>query len=173
MSSETMTGEQADGDVRAARDAIVEAVLPQVAFDGWTMKTVAAAATDAGLPHGTAERLFPKGVVDLLGHLSDLSDRKMLAAMTESGETVNRTRDRLAMAVRLRIEVNAPYKEFDPPGLLVSGPAPEHVRRGAKHAAHGRRPVVRGWRHRHRLQLLHQARTAGAGLCCHRALLAR
>lgn len=111
MNSEAMTVEDADGEVRAARDAIVEAVLPQVAFDGWTMKTVAAAATAAGQPAGAAERLFPRGVIEVVSHLSDLSDRKMLAAMAERDVDAAGMRDRIAMAVRLRIETNAPYKE--------------------------------------------------------------
>lgn len=111
MNSETMTVDQAEGEVRAARDAIVAALLPQVAFDGWTMKTVAAAAADAGYPDGTAERLFPRGVIDVLSHLSDLSDRKMLAAMTGQESAVTRVRGRIALAVRLRIETNAAYKE--------------------------------------------------------------
>lgn len=111
MNSDTMTVEQAEGEVRAARDAIVDAVLPQVAFDGWTMKTVAAAAADAGYPEGAAERLFPRGVIDVLSHLSALSDRKVLAAMSGEDVAGMGVRDRVARAVRLRIETNAAYKE--------------------------------------------------------------
>ncbi len=111
MNSETMTVEQAEDEVRAARDAILEAVLPQVAFDGWTMKTVASAAEGAGFPAGTAERLFLKGVIDVLSHLSDQSNRKMLAAMGNHDVAPASVRDRIALAVRLRIEVNASYKE--------------------------------------------------------------
>jgi len=111
MSSETMTVEQAEGEVRAARDAIVEAVLPNVAFDGWTMKAVAAAAADAGYPAGTAARLFPQGVIDVLRHLSDLSDRKMLAAMSGRDLGMVPLRERVALAVRARIEAYAPHKE--------------------------------------------------------------
>ncbi len=111
MNSETMTVEQADGEIRAARDAILEAVLPQVAFDGWTMKTVASAAERAGFPAGTAERLFPKGVIDVLSHLSDRSNRKMLAAMADHDMAPTSVRDRIARAVKLRIEANASYKE--------------------------------------------------------------
>lgn len=111
MSSETMTVEQAEGEVRAARDAIVEAVLPNVAFDGWTMKAVATAAADAGYPSGTAERLFPRGMIDVLSHLSDLSDRKMLAAMAGRDVALMPVHERVALAVRLRIESYGAHKE--------------------------------------------------------------
>jgi ubiquinone biosynthesis protein COQ9 len=79
MSSEATTAEEAETQARTTRDAIVEAALPHVAFDGWTMKTVAAAAEDAGYRRETAERLFPGGVSDVLRHWSDLSVRRAVS----------------------------------------------------------------------------------------------
>jgi ubiquinone biosynthesis protein COQ9 len=111
MNSDAMTAEQAEGEVRATRDAIIETVLPQVAFDGWTMKAVTAAVEVAGYPPGTADRVFPNGVIEVLSHLADLSDRKLLAGMAERDVTAMGVRDRIAAAVRLRIEINGAYKE--------------------------------------------------------------
>jgi ubiquinone biosynthesis protein COQ9 len=111
MSSEATTAEEAETQARTTRDAIVEAALPHVAFDGWTMKTVAAAAEDAGYRRETAERLFPGGVSDVLRHWSDLSDRTMLAEMAGRDLSGSGVRDRVAAALRARIEVNAANKE--------------------------------------------------------------
>lgn len=111
MSSDGMTAEQAETETRTIRDAIVEAALPHVAFDGWTMKTAAIAAEDAGYPRETADRVFPRGASDMLRHWSDLSDRTMLAEMAGRDPSAMGVRDRVAAALRVRIEVNAVHKE--------------------------------------------------------------
>lgn len=111
MSSNAMTADQAEDEIRLIRDAIVEAMLPEVAFDGWTAKSLSAAATAAGYPPGTAARVFPGGIVEVLRHWSDLSDRKMLAAMAGRNTAAMSVRDRVAAAVRTRIEVIAAHKE--------------------------------------------------------------
>lgn len=111
MSSDGTTAEQAEMERRSIRDAIVEAALPHVAFDGWTMKTAATGAEDAGYPRETAERVFPGGVSDMLRHWSDLSDRTMLTGMAGRDLSGMGVRDRVAAALRVRIEVNAAHKE--------------------------------------------------------------
>lgn len=111
MSSDGMTAEQAEMERRTIRDAIVGAALPHVAFDGWTMKTAAIAAEDAGYPRETADRVFPGGVSDMLRHWSDLSDRTMLAEMAGRDLSAMGVRERIATALRVRIEVNGAHKE--------------------------------------------------------------
>jgi ubiquinone biosynthesis protein COQ9 len=111
MSSDGTTAEQAEMETRTIRDAIVEAALPHVAFDGWTMKTAAMAAEDAGYPRETADRVFPGGVSEMLRHWSDLSDRTMLAEMAGRDLAGMGVRQRVAAALRVRIEVNAMNKE--------------------------------------------------------------
>lgn len=111
MSSDPMTAEQAEDEMREIRDAIVEAMLPEVAFDGWTPKSLAAAASAAGYPPGTAARVFPGGIVCVLRHWSDLSDRKMLGGMASRDTAAMKVRERIAAAVRMRIEVATGGKE--------------------------------------------------------------
>lgn len=111
MSSDGTTAEQAEMETRTIRDAIVEAALPHVAFDGWTMKTAALAAEDAGYPRETADRVFPRGVSEMLRHWSDLSDRTMLAEIAGRDLAGMGVRQRVAAALRVRIEVNAIHKE--------------------------------------------------------------
>lgn len=111
MSADAMTVEQAEDETRKIRDAIVEAMVPEAAFDGWTPKSLVAAANAAGYPDGTAARVFPGGIAEVLRHWSDLSDRKMLAEMAERDTAAMKVRDRVAAAVRARIELNAAHKE--------------------------------------------------------------
>ena len=49
----------------AARQAVVAAALPHVAFDGWTDRTLAHAVEDAGVDPGLSRLAFPRGGVDL------------------------------------------------------------------------------------------------------------
>ncbi len=88
----------------AERDAAIEALLPNVPFDGWTMAALrAAAAPDADL-------LFPGGVTDMVEAYCDLGDRWMEqgAAADLSGLGLSK---RVRAIVALRLEQNRPYKD--------------------------------------------------------------
>jgi len=91
----TMTG---------VRDAIIEAALIHVAFDGWTPRTLRAAAVDAGFEAAQADRAFPGGAADAVAHWCDLADRRMEEALTHSGTEGLRLHERVARAIRLRLE---------------------------------------------------------------------
>ena len=98
-------------NIEKARDKILLAMLPHVAFDGWTARSLGAGVADAGFPPDMAFRAFPDGLAGVIGHWSDYGDRKMLKGMERSSRDSMRVRDRIAAGVRLRIEVNAPYRE--------------------------------------------------------------
>ncbi len=86
------------------RDDILLAALPHVAFDGWSLRTLRQAARDAGYDAATAERVFPDGPVALVEHFSAYADRKMVEALSRPDYAAIRLRDKLALAVRLRLE---------------------------------------------------------------------
>src|SRR5260221_1852981 len=90
------------------RDRLIEAILPDVAFDGWSRRAIRVAARRIGMPAGEAEALFPRGAPDMIAAFSRLADRQMLerleAAMVEP---VSLSR-RVALALRLRFEVLLP-----------------------------------------------------------------
>ncbi|MCJ8138641.1 COQ9 family protein [Falsirhodobacter halotolerans] len=52
-------------DARQIRDAVIDAALGHVAFDGWTETTLRAAIADAGVDPVSARAQFPRGAVDL------------------------------------------------------------------------------------------------------------
>jgi ubiquinone biosynthesis protein COQ9 len=93
------------------RDRLLEAALAHVPFDGWSRRSLFAAAADAGSDPGLARRLFPRGGDDLLAHLERWADRQMLARIdTEELQTL-RVRERIARLVRARLEVLTPHRE--------------------------------------------------------------
>ena len=44
------------------KNAVIDAALAHVAFDGWSEATLRAALTDAGVSQGLGRALFPRGV---------------------------------------------------------------------------------------------------------------
>lgn len=98
-------------DEEAVRDEILSSVLINVAFDGWIDRSVKDGAELAGYDMATVDRVFPDGVDDMIRHWSDWGDRVMRADMAELDLGAMRLRDRIATAVRRRIEFYAPHKE--------------------------------------------------------------
>src|SRR2546425_13298833 len=60
------------------RDRLIAALLPDVAFDGWSRHTLRMAARRAGVPTGEALALFPRGAPDMVVSFSRWADRQML-----------------------------------------------------------------------------------------------
>ncbi|MBB4266873.1 COQ9 family protein [Roseospira visakhapatnamensis] len=88
----------------AIRDVLVDTALMHVAFDGWTMKSLRAAARDADFDAEQADRAFPKGPVQAVAHWCDLADRRMEAALDEADTEGLRLPERVALAIRLRLQ---------------------------------------------------------------------
>lgn len=93
------------------RDRILLATLPHVAFDGWVKRSIELGAADAGCGPEVVRRVFPGGADEMIRYWSDSSDQRMIAAMEKLNLEQMRMRDRIATAVRKRIEFNAPYRE--------------------------------------------------------------
>ena len=83
---------------------LLNAALPHVAFDGWSETTFLAAIEDAAVSDALARALCPRGAVDLAVAYHRAGDDVMLAELAKADLSEMRFRDRIAMAVRLRIE---------------------------------------------------------------------
>lgn len=91
---------------------ILDAALPAVAFDGWTMATLENAATAMGLTAFDVKRAFPSGVADALALFSRRADEQMLATLTaEHDLSKMKIRERIATAVMTRLRQQAPHRE--------------------------------------------------------------
>ncbi len=83
---------------------LLAAALSHVPFDGWSDVTLRAAAQDAGLAEGIARAIFPRGGVDLALAYHASGDEEMVERLTETDLSALRFRDRIATAVRLRLD---------------------------------------------------------------------
>jgi ubiquinone biosynthesis protein COQ9 len=93
------------------RDAILQAALPHVAFDGWTRRAMRRGAADAGYDAATADRAFPYGAADMVAHYSDLADRRMAEELARRDLGSMKIRERIAAAIRVRLEQAGPHRE--------------------------------------------------------------
>ncbi|WP_149587467.1 COQ9 family protein [Tabrizicola flagellatus] len=84
---------------------LLDAALPHVPFDGWSDRTLTAAAADAGIAPGLARSLFPRGGVDLALAYHARGDSEMRARLAATDLSALRFRDRIARAVRIRLEL--------------------------------------------------------------------
>jgi len=69
------------------RDAAIKAMLPNVPFDGWTIRALRSGLTTAALPADEAAILFPGGAADMIAVFCDLADRRMTDAAATLAET--------------------------------------------------------------------------------------
>jgi ubiquinone biosynthesis protein COQ9 len=98
-------------DRDAVRAAIVDSTLPHVPFDGWTQAALQNGAEDAGFDKVMALRVFPGGPVEAVEFWSQLTDRRMLAALEQRDLASLKVRERIATAIRLRLEQTAGHRE--------------------------------------------------------------
>lgn len=109
------TGQDAHARALAAlaarKDAILTAMLPDVAFDGWTDATLRRGAVAAGFHPQEALAAFPGGPVEAACWFSDWADRQMQAALAATDMNGLKVRERVTLAVRRRLEILIPYRE--------------------------------------------------------------
>jgi ubiquinone biosynthesis protein COQ9 len=84
---------------------LLEAAKPHVPFDGWSGTTLRLAAAEAGMSRAIAEAACPRGAVDLALAYHEAGDAAMVAALDAADLTAMRFRDRVAFAVRTRLEL--------------------------------------------------------------------
>jgi ubiquinone biosynthesis protein COQ9 len=114
---------------RDLKDSLIMAMLPDVAFDGWSLLTLHAAARRLGMPEAEAETLFPRGAADMVAQFSDWADRRMLEAA--EGLEGMRVRERISTLMRARLAVLEPHREAVRRGLSVLA-LPQNAALGAR-----------------------------------------
>jgi ubiquinone biosynthesis protein COQ9 len=91
------------------RDEILPLALAEVPALGFTDATLKAAAEKAGVNAAELKAAFPNGGASLVEAFSHWADERMLETMR--GNLPERTRERVALAVRARLEALAPHKD--------------------------------------------------------------
>jgi ubiquinone biosynthesis protein COQ9 len=90
---------------------LLDAALMHVPFDGWSEASFKGAAQDADIPLAEARALFPRGAVDMALAFHARGDAAMTAALRAANLGGMRYSDRVAHAVRTRLELVEPDKE--------------------------------------------------------------
>ena len=88
----------------AIRDRLLDAILPHVPFDGWSEAALRAATADAGLDPALSRAACPRGPVDLALAYHARGDAQMVARLRREALSALRLRDRVAVAIRYRLE---------------------------------------------------------------------
>lgn len=91
-------------ETQTETERLLDAALLHVPFDGWSRATLAAAARDAGIDPALAHALFPRDGVDLALAYHRQGDAQMVAALAGRDLSDLRMREKIALAVRLRLE---------------------------------------------------------------------
>jgi ubiquinone biosynthesis protein COQ9 len=95
----------------ALRRRLLEAMLREVPFDGWTATSLRRALAAAGASELDAERLFSGGIVGVIRFFVDEADRAMVAAAPAEQLAQLPVRARIARLIRARLESLAPHRE--------------------------------------------------------------
>lgn len=93
------------------RDKLLLAALPHVPFDGWSEAAITQAAGAIGVDRSAARRAFPRGAIDLVLHHSAYADRLMAEALAGEDLAALKVRERVAHAVRTRLEPHTEQRE--------------------------------------------------------------
>lgn len=93
------------------RDRILLAALAHVPFDGWTQRSLSAGARDAGYDVADGLRAFPSGMLEVVEYFSGYGDRHMVDRLEFLNLLELKIRERIAAAVRTRLEVVAEHRE--------------------------------------------------------------
>ncbi|HEY2540354.1 MAG TPA: COQ9 family protein [Stellaceae bacterium] len=101
------------------RSALIEAILPEVPFDGWSRAALRASARRCDITVEEAHALFPRGAADLVAGFSRWADQRMLDRLEAEPLADARISDRIAQAIATRLEIVEPWREAVRRSLLV------------------------------------------------------
>jgi ubiquinone biosynthesis protein COQ9 len=108
------------------RDALIEAMLPDVPFDGWSRAGLRAAARRIGMPAAEALALFSGGPAEFVDCFSRWADRRMLDRLENLPADQLHAAERIARAVNIRLEIVEPWREAVRRALAILA-LPQHA----------------------------------------------
>ncbi|MDO6730110.1 COQ9 family protein [Marinovum sp. 2_MG-2023] len=112
------------------KEQLLDAALAHVAFDGWGDDTFRAAIEDSGVNETVARAICPRGAVDLALAFHRRGDAAMVARLHSTDLAGMRFRDRIAFAVRARLEAVTDKEAVRRGTTLFS--LPHHAADGAR-----------------------------------------
>ncbi|MGB3554364.1 MAG: COQ9 family protein [Jannaschia sp.] len=101
------------------KDRLLDAALSHVPFDGWSEATFRAAVREAGVTPAQARAAFPRGALDLALAFHRRGDDRMTDRLHGEDTSHMRYRDRVAHAVRMRVEIADENREAVRRGMTL------------------------------------------------------
>jgi len=93
------------------KDRLLEAALPNVAFDGWSSLLLENARRRCTLGNDDLAEIFPGGIRDVICHFSTWTDQKTQKTLDKKKISDLRVRDRIALCVMTRLDILDPHKQ--------------------------------------------------------------
>ena len=112
-------------------DALLDAALPGVAFEGWSDGVFRAAVSDTGIDPARAAAVCPGRGVDLALAFHRRGDARMLELLDAADLTGMRFHERVATAVKFRLQGIAEFREQVRRGVALFA-LPLHSHHGAR-----------------------------------------
>ena len=94
-----------------ARQAILKAMLPIAAFDGWTGKSLREAVAQTDLPKGSDLLYFPEGPLELIGFWAEQMNEAVKKEMDALDQSKMKIRDKVTAGVWARLNALGPHEE--------------------------------------------------------------
>lgn len=113
------------------RPVLVDALLAHVPFDGWTEAALERAAEDVGIPANRARLVFPEGAIDMVDAFTARADAAMAARLEALDVRSMKIRERIRLAVTVRLEQAAPHRESVRRAVSILA-LPQNAARSAK-----------------------------------------
>ena len=113
------------------RSPLIEAMLPHVAFDGWTSAALKLAAEGFGISDAMAELAFPRGAIEALETYLDAGDSALAAALEAKDLASMKIKHRITVAVRTKLELETEHREVTQRTLATLA-LPQHLVLGSK-----------------------------------------
>ena len=114
-----------------AKAKVLQAALVHVPFDGWSDGVLALAAQEAKVDAGLAKQAFPRGGIDLALAFHAAGDADLAGSLAKMDLSGLRFREKIAAAIRLRLEIAAPHREAVRRGVTLFT-LPQNAAEGAK-----------------------------------------
>ncbi|MEJ0070398.1 MAG: COQ9 family protein [Pseudomonadota bacterium] len=117
--------------IDAQRPALCAAALAEVPFEGWSLTALRRGAQALAIAPADIARLFPDGARDLMEYWAATNDEHMIEALGDVDLAALKLRQRIALAIKLRLTDIAPHREAMRRALSFLA-LPQHAALGAR-----------------------------------------